>query len=328
MNGVNRPIDIVCSTDDNHTAFCAPHDVYFEGDYADSGVTDGSFTYGIVIAGAFKNTDALGSPTEYATSIVGKVGILRGYGSQNDSSGGAVYCHSTLGMDIEFGVVREASPFAVCLYHDNKNFTIGGLKVIDSWSTALLVAGMINVASYFNVGKVRGASSAVGGKTAAIVMNRGIVVANDPSNVISVGPDADFSGTTVPESGPLLIPTMLKAPLQAIDGDTSTPSITFASDPDTGIFHRTAGDVGIAAGGTTPLHITSTGMYLADSVDISLGQGTGTRIGVGATQKLAFYGNTPIVQRPSTAPQATDLASAIALVNELRADLRAYGLKL
>jgi hypothetical protein len=43
--------------------------------------------------------------------------------------------------------------------------------------------------------------------------------------------------------------------------------------------------------------------------------------------QLGFFGVTPAVKRPSAAPAATDLATAIALINELKADLLAYGLK-
>lgn len=42
---------------------------------------------------------------------------------------------------------------------------------------------------------------------------------------------------------------------------------------------------------------------------------------------IGFFGKTPIAQRPSTAAAATDLTTTMALVNEIKADLVAYGLK-
>lgn len=54
-------------------------------------------------------------------------------------------------------------------------------------------------------------------------------------------------------------------------------------------------------------------LTITEGHDITLGATTGTKIGTGATQKLAFYGNTPIAQkssRPATVAGVTaDLAS-------------------
>ena len=60
--------------------------------------------------------------------------------------------------------------------------------------------------------------------------------------------------------------------------------------------------------------------------DISLPSINGTKIGTTALQKLGFYGATPIVRPSATPADATDLASAIALVNNLKAKLIALGL--
>lgn len=60
--------------------------------------------------------------------------------------------------------------------------------------------------------------------------------------------------------------------------------------------------------------------------DIAMPSVSGTKIGTGSSQKLAFYGSTPIVRPSATSADATDLASAIALVNDLKAKLIALGL--
>lgn len=53
----------------------------------------------------------------------------------------------------------------------------------------------------------------------------------------------------------------------------------------------------------------------------------GAQIGKAATEKIGFYGSTPVVQ-PASAGQAipTDLASCIVWITQVRADLIALGL--
>ena len=84
--------------------------------------------------------------------------------------------------------------------------------------------------------------------------------------------------------------------------------IYFDTDLDTYISAATYDDViDFYTGGSRGLRITNTQFTIDRDVnlwnyDISLGTGAGTKIGVNATQKLAFYGNTPIVQ-PSVITQ-------------------------
>lgn len=59
--------------------------------------------------------------------------------------------------------------------------------------------------------------------------------------------------------------------------------------------------------------------------DISLPSTSGSRIGTSAAQKLAFYGSTPIVRPTGTPAAATDLASALTLINDLREKLLSLG---
>ena len=84
-------------------------------------------------------------------------------------------------------------------------------------------------------------------------------------------------------------------------------------------------------------------MQVLDGNDMILGKTQGTRIGTGISQKLAFLGSTPIVQRlsanqnavattPATQTSPYGYATAaqadaiVTLVNELRAALVAVGL--
>jgi hypothetical protein len=49
-------------------------------------------------------------------------------------------------------------------------------------------------------------------------------------------------------------------------------------------------------------------------------------IGAGPTQKLGFWGKTPVVQPSATPAAATDLATALTLINDLRTKLLAVGI--
>lgn len=56
------------------------------------------------------------------------------------------------------------------------------------------------------------------------------------------------------------------------------------------------------------------------------GAGSGVKLGGAATEKMAFWGATPIVRPTMTNAAATDLATTTALVNEIRAKLVSLGL--
>ena len=67
-------------------------------------------------------------------------------------------------------------------------------------------------------------------------------------------------------------------------------------------------------------------LSIEDGKNVVLGGVTGTQIGTNATQKLGFYGLPPVVQPSGTPADATDLATALTLVNNLKAKLKTLGL--
>lgn len=82
----------------------------------------------------------------------------------------------------------------------------------------------------------------------------------------------------------------------------------------------------IQTDGLTCLTINSSGSFIiADAKNIAVGTGTGTKIASASTQKIAFYGATPIV-RPTAVADATDAASAITQLNALLSRMRDLGL--
>ncbi|MDP4014069.1 MAG: hypothetical protein Q8P38_05580, partial [Candidatus Nanopelagicales bacterium] len=71
--------------------------------------------------------------------------------------------------------------------------------------------------------------------------------------------------------------------------------------------------------------IANNGVSITNAKDIVLGTTTGTKLGTGATQKLAFWGLTPAVQ-PTAVADATDAADVITQLNALLSRMRTIGL--
>lgn len=65
-------------------------------------------------------------------------------------------------------------------------------------------------------------------------------------------------------------------------------------------------------------------VVLGEGVNVQLGTGTGTKFGTGSTQRIGFYGATPVAQGSSIA-DATDAPSAITQLNAALAWLRSSG---
>lgn len=97
---------------------------------------------------------------------------------------------------------------------------------------------------------------------------------------LSSGADLVFSGAT--GKCQVVVPDNLAEALKVVEG--STAYLTFVT---------TNGSEGITVG--VPL-------TLADAKDVAVGTTTGSKIGTGATQKLGFFGATPVVQ-PAAAGQ-------------------------
>ena len=72
--------------------------------------------------------------------------------------------------------------------------------------------------------------------------------------------------------------------------------------------------------------IMNDNLNLANTKNLVFGSASGSKIGTSATQKLAFYGDTPIVQEGAIGDPASDTASNNAAIDSILATLRAYGL--
>jgi len=79
--------------------------------------------------------------------------------------------------------------------------------------------------------------------------------------------------------------------------------------------------------GVTQFYISPAGnAYLMDGAILTTPGTVGYKLGYGAADKLGFWGKTPVIQPLAPPADATDLATAIALVNDLKAKLQAVGI--
>ena len=118
----------------------------------------------------------------------------------------------------------------------------------------------------------------------------------------------------------------------AADGAVGTPAISFANDPNTGFYSAGADIVGVTAGGTAVASFRADRFALTDGIPLRTGTATGSRIGATATEKLAFWGATAVVQ-PAHIPDVTGTggvvidAEARATIDLILAQLAATGMQ-
>ena len=113
--------------------------------------------------------------------------------------------------------------------------------------------------------------------------------------------------------------------VRAADGAPASPSIGFASDPNTGLYLYGADIIGFSCGGANTMTLYGTELRLSDGVRIATGTTVGSRIGFTAAQKLAFWGGTPAAQ-PAAISNAVDSTDAVPKLNDLLSKLRSIGI--
>jgi hypothetical protein len=125
--------------------------------------------------------------------------------------------------------------------------------------------------------------------------------------------------------------------LAVVDDLTISDKIIHAGDSNTAIRFPAADTVTVETNGAERARINSSGnvgigtsspsslLHLADAGHITVGTGTGTKIGTATTQKIGFYNATPVVQ-PTAVADATDAATVITQLNALLAKLRTLGI--
>jgi hypothetical protein len=132
--------------------------------------------------------------------------------------------------------------------------------------------------------------------------------------------------------------TTVTAPSSAVVGISDTQTLTGKTLGTTSINGNITPDAaGTRSLGSASLYMSgihsnsfvaygASGITMSNGSNIIFNTATGTKIGTATTQKMGFYNATPVAQQGSTPAAATDLATALTLVNDLRTKLIALGL--
>lgn len=157
----------------------------------------------------------------------------------------------------------------------------------------------------------------------------------------SSGGNLTISSTSHITKGSIISDSIISGPVGAV----GAPTYAFTGDLTTGIYHPAASQVGIALGGTLYYTFAATSLTFANSVNLAFNTLTGSQIATATSQKIGFWGKTPIIQ-PASANQAalsldvdvtgldtvdkaainTNFTNIQTLVNQLRTDLVNAGL--
>jgi len=143
----------------------APLDITISGNTIDSAVTNGSKSYGIMLAGA---SSGLNSVVQFATGTI-KGNTIRGCGSGTSGGAGAINLQATSGASVTGNVMIAPAACGVCVYHDNFGFAVVGNTTIDPWcnSSGVGYAVAINVYEDYNTGTISQNSSYTTGTVSA-----------------------------------------------------------------------------------------------------------------------------------------------------------------
>lgn len=236
----------------------APLLVSVAGNTMESGVTDGSASYGIVLQGA--------QGVEYATgSISGNT--IKGYGDQTVGASGAIYVRNSSGASITGNVVVNPAPQGIVFYHDNVGFSATGNAIVDPWTNTVGVgqAIAIDVNSANNTGYIGGNTFSTNGLSATYLLSSaggaGIRIEDVSGTAIQLGSNRSSATIYVYDQGARASTTLR---------NTSVATIT------SGVWNGT--QIGVAYGGTNC--VTAAGACL-DNITGFGGTGFIKRTGAG-----------------------------------------------
>lgn len=117
-------------------------------------------------------------------------------------------------------------------------------------------------------------------------------------------------------------------------GTPGTDDLELSHGGTNAVIDALSGSIIFKTAGNTKLTISSNGnltttgdLVLADGQSLNLGSSSGTKIGTGASQKMGFYGVTPVVQTSHIIDADGNLSDITTKFNQLLADLATLGLQ-
>lgn len=115
-------------------------------------------------------------------------------------------------------------------------------------------------------------------------------------------------------------------PMRFGDGSYIRPSMSFDSEINTGFYKIVKGQVQFVSEAELIVRFVKTGLMFADGKGITMGATVGSKIGMSQNEKIGFWGQTPIIRPTGVPDNASDLASALTLLNYIRVQLITMGL--
>lgn len=298
-------------------------DITIKGNVVDSQVTDGTAGSGIILIGYAGATGSDPAVAYTTGAIIGNT--VKNHGIETTADGGGIHVRNTLGVTIQGNIVEQPGSHGIVLYYDNRGVSVVGNTVADPWSStqaasAIAVRGANNTGTIIsNILLNTGARSA-----ATNVAKHGVYNGSLPASVeVFVGLNNFTAATTSPlydVSATARAETKFPNPIRAGANGPGTPAYSFAADPDTGIYNSGADQLAVSTGGTLRLRFLTTDILFSEGYHLDLGTTTGTKFGKSATQKLAFYGATPVV-RPVLSYSRTGESTAAAALRSVLATL-------
>jgi hypothetical protein len=147
------------------------------------------------------------------------------------------------------------------------------------------------------------------------------------SQYIAVGTNPATTGVLrLPNNQPMYVRDSANVANLYLLGLNSSDSVQLGNNASPNLGQSAKDGIQFTVGSVQQMSITPNFLIFKDSFFIAGGSTSGLKIGTAATQKLGFYGATPVVRPTGTPAAASDPATTMALVNSLRASLIALGL--
>jgi len=252
--------------------------------------------YNLTVAGGVDNASSLGSG--------GNIYVKGGNAIGSGGIGGLVQIQGGTGTSLGGSV-------SICDSVGNIKFyaTAAGISFFSSGAAAQASATADLKQALYSYGLIAGSSSAT-----PLNLTGGILTAGKASNVTYT--DTTTSGSIV---GFKILPTYNQATATTANTDFLINRVETAVGSGAQLF------VDFQVGGTSKFNISDTGTEThADGANIIFGTSTGTQIGTSTSQKIGFFGVTPVVQQSQT----TDLQVALQNLGLVGSGSSAYNLNL
>jgi len=222
---------------------------------------------------------------------------------------------------------------------DNVGITSGGTLIVDVRTTGVNVTGGINVSGTITgdtsltldsttvttaeLGVLDGVTSGHVTASKALVVDSNKDLNNSSNHIRALRINSLGVGTTASGTGDITYNNVLKAPA----GSNSAPSIAYSDDTDTGIYFPSTGNLGITAGGSQIVNVSSSGIDITGRItgdaSLTLDSTTLTTAELGVLDGVTAGSVT--ASKALVVDSNRDLNNGTSTINDLRVDSLGVG---